>query len=257
MPIRSGIMRGCRQLRRLIFCGIVVLVSASGTAQIPADLAAGNQRKIPIPTFGELHTAYFRIVVNESGWINLADQDGILQALINCGGGRAKKKNFYGLDPSKLMRQMVRHSTRTFPPYSKFLGLRPPQREAFKKSQTKHNGWVAHLQTSCAKPIGWPEKIWRSKYGKRCRKAVRTTRLFLTGKTKTRCNGKPTTWGSHEDTIRPGGPLDRGWKEIVCDRPTPEENCKSLSRKDRLNSTRCAQNRFWTWREKESSVEQR
>jgi len=215
--------------------------------------AAAVMVEIPVPTFDDVHLAYFRIVVNESGLGCLADQDGILQAMLYQGGGRKYSRNVrgtgYGLDYVKLMRRMAAHSTRAFPSDSVFLPISVERRVALEMSQTDHNRWTSTLTLDCSEPLGWSSDTpgtWRANYFKRCSETVETTRAFLVGKLASKCGGTPTTWGSESDTVRRGGPLDLGWNEIVCDRD-PSVDCRSFEVQERLNSRVCARNRFWSW----------
>jgi len=255
-------MRWLRILFMLLcFGGAAFSVRAE---QVPARLAAAV---MPVPTFDDVHRAYMRIVVNESGFKSLADQDGILQALLWRGGGRKAGRRGYGygwgLDYRSLMKRMIAHSRRTFPPDSKFLTVTHVQRLRLEKRQTRRNRWTSTLQLDCSEPEGWPEMKrdgsrrmdpWRSHYGKRCRLVVETTRAFLQGRMETHCDGDPTTWGSVSDIYRPGGAHDNDWLEISCDRPhpkNPDYDCDKLTRQQLLNSKFCAKNHFWTWLEKE------
>jgi hypothetical protein len=241
----------------VLLSGVLVVPAQ---AKVPAWAAAG---KVPTPTFSDIHLAYMRIVVNESGFKSLADQDGILQAMLWNGGGRKAGRNRhgqgYGLDYTRLMKRMASHSKRTFPPHSKFLLKTSAERALLVKRQTRLNKWTSTLQLDCSEPEGWPKKKldgvtsmdpWGSNYGKRCRLVVETTRAFLKGKYESFCTDEPTTWGSVPDIYRPGGPRDGGWLEIHCDRPNPknpDEDCNQLTKAELRNSKTCAKNHFWTW----------
>jgi hypothetical protein len=233
--------------------------------QISARLASAV---MPFPTFAELHRAYVRIVVNESGFKSIADQDGILKALLWRGGGRKAGRRGrgkgYGLDYRRLMRRMASHSKRTFPVNSRFLVFTPAQRAALARRQTRQNKWTSTMQLDCSRPVGWPKlkrdgsrrmDPWRSHYGKRCQLVVETTRAFLQGRLASYCDGRPTTWGSVPDIYRSGGAHDNDWLEIICDRPNPDdpdEDCGTLTKAELLNSITCARNTFWSWLEKEN-----
>jgi len=252
--------------RRTIFLALLLLgLSVAGVHadSISARVAASV---MPVPTFAEVHRAYMRIVVNESGFRNLADQDGILRSMLWSGGGRRPGRSGrgtgYGLDYRALMKRMAAHSKRTFPLDSKFLLMTSAERTVLAKRQTRLNRWTSTLQLDCSEPKGWPKTKrdgsramdpWRAAYGERCELVVETTRAFLKGRMKSHCDEQPTTWGSVPDTYRPGGPLENGWLEIVCDRPNPdkpEEDCDKLAGRALLNSTTCARNHFWSWLEK-------
>lgn len=235
---------------------------------VSAFLASG---RVPTPAFDDIHLAFTRIVVNESGFNSLADQDGILRALMWRGGGRKagrdKRGQGYGLDYSKLMKRMVAHSTRTFPTNSRFLALTNSQRVLLSRRQTRQNRWTSTLRLNCSEPTGWPKtKLdgsrrmdpWRSHYGKRCQRVVRSTRAFLQGKLRSHCDAQPTTWGSILDIRRPGGALESGWDEVHCDRPNPnnpDEVCDELTKEELLNSKTCARNTFWTWATEDKEAE--
>jgi hypothetical protein len=249
-------------MRKLIVI-FTALIGLGSYFHVSADskIASEAARQVmPVPTFSDVHRAYFRIVANEAPFYSMADHDGILQALLFGGGGRHWLRGEtpgtgYGLDYSKLMKRMIAHSPRTFPANSKFLLLNKEGRERHRARQTSRNLWSSSLQLNCAEPKGWaqfmpkPVNDWQKLFGKRCRFAVRSTELFLKGFTRSHCTGKPTTWGNEKDTYRPGGPFDSGWKEIFCDRDR-REKCEQLSREARLNSKVCAKNRFWSWLKK-------
>lgn len=249
----------------LVLSGLAVARAES----VPAHLAS---RVFPTPTFADVHERFMAIAANESGFKSIADQDGILRALLHGGGGRRAGRHGrgqgYGLDYTKLMRQMARHSKRTFPANSQFLLLTTAQRTWLTKRQTRQNKWASTLKLDCSEPEGWPEKkrdgspmvSWRYGFRKRCLKLVETTRLVLQGRVRSYCDGQPTTWGSVPDIRRPGGALDQGWVEVHCDRPPDSpETCEELSRQELLNSTTCARNTFWTWmvKDKEDSSDTR
>lgn len=232
---------------------VVVLVTqpVSGEPRtIPARVAAGKVRS---PTFAEVHRQYMRIVVNESGFKSMPDQDGILRTLIRGGGGRLagrrKRGQGFGLDYTRLMRMMVRHSGRTFPVGSRYLQLLAPWKlRRIARLRTKQNAWTSTLELDCAQPSGWDESAfhtWRG-YLTRCALVAQTTLRFLRGVEQSHCEADPTTWGSHKDKVRPNGPIDRGWNQIFCDRV---DACEALSRQELLNSTQCARNTFWSWLE--------
>jgi len=247
-------------VRKLLLTIFVLLIASGAYFRVGADsqIAADDAIKtMPIPTFGEVHRAYFRIVANEAPFYSVADHDGILRALLFGGGGRRWRRIAgpgvgHGLNYTKLMKRMIAHSPRTFPAESKFLMLSPEGVERHRARQTSRNLWSSTLQLSCVEPSGWaqfapsPIKNWQRFYEKRCRFAVHSTEMFLKGLKRSKCDGKPTTWGNEKDTYRPGGPADSGWKEIFCNRDT-QKNCESLSQVERLNSKVCAKNRFWTW----------
>lgn len=212
---------------------------------------------MPIPTFHDVHNAYFRIVANEAPFQSVADHDGILQSLLFGGGGRRWLRGEapgtgFGLDYKKLMKRMIAHSPRTFPANSKFLMLDLDERKKHRARQTSRNLWSSTLQLDCSEPAGWsqfatgPIRDWRKLYFKRCKFAVRSTELFLKGFTRSRCDGRPTTWGNDKDTYRPGGPAESGWQEIHCNR-VPQATCDNLSQRLLLNSKVCAKNHFWSW----------
>jgi len=254
-------------MRWSILLAFLLLGTAAAHVHAEGISARVASAIMPVPTFADVHRAYMRIAVNESGFRSLADQDGILQALLWNGGGRKKGRNKkghgYGLDYRLFMKRMASHSTRTFPSNSKFLVMTSAERSLLKGQQTRQNRWTSTLQLDCSEPKGWPQKKldgsrrmdpWKSHYGKRCQLVVETTRAFLKGRMRSYCDNQPTTWGSKPDIYRPGGPHENGWLEIHCDRPNlenPDEDCNMLSRAELLNSTTCARNYFWSWLEKE------
>lgn len=241
---------------RWLVVTLALLVSASALAeQIPAWLASS---KVPTPTFKDVHRAYMRIVVNESGFKSRADQDGILQALLYGNGGgrkmaRTRHGQGYGLDYTKLMYRMIRHSKRTFPANSRFLPMTTAQRAWLRSKQTRQNKWTSTMKLDCSEPAGWPEKKldgtgmdpWAANFGSRCRLVVASTRSFLRGEFPSNCELWPSTWGSHRDVVRRGGPLDQGWTQVNCNAPGME--CADLTKQELRNSEHCARNTFWRW----------
>lgn len=265
-----------------LLCSCMALVpSASAEKEtIPASVAAA---RYPVPSFAELHRQFTRVVRNESGWISRADGNGILKSLLFSSGGRdlsrpTKKGVGYGIDYTRLMLRMVKHSGRTFPRKSRFLSMISPGRIAhISRLRTYNNVWVSGLQLDCSEPDGWEEErsgSWLG-YVKRCAELVEMTGDFLRGEMKNHCMGQPTTWGSESDSRRKGGPLDLGWKEIYCDWPGEflvevdgEEvtDCRSLreaawqhrgeATRALINSRHCARNRFFDWRQIEDDTKQ-
>lgn len=207
---------------------------------VPATIAMG---KIPAPTFRDVHSAYVRIVANESGFTNIADMDGILRSLS------------YGIDKlsgiglTRLMRRMAFHSKRTFPFNSPFLNMTSEERERLEKSKDRQNQWASTVKLDCSLPSGWTgdAKLWKKVYADKCKELVKVTRQFLLGELPSKCDGQPTTWGSETDSTRPGGPIKLGWKEIFCDYAN---NCKNIPIEDRYKSAVCARNRYWSWIER-------
>jgi hypothetical protein len=240
----------------LVACAVVRCEPAIANAGRPAWLSL---ERIPTPTFKDVHEQYFRIAWNEAGPKNLADQDGILQSLLFAGGGRKEGRTArgqgYGLDYKKLMLRMIAHSTRTFPADSRFLLFTDAQRTRLVARQTRRNRWTSTLKLDCSEPAGWPERkldgkpmgSFRLHYGERCQRLVETTREFLKGHIASQCDGQPTTWGAGPDITRRGGPIEEGWTEVFCHH-APSAECAELDRRERLNSSVCAQNRFWDWR---------
>lgn len=257
-------------MQKLLLTIFVSLIALGAYFRVEADsqiAVLDAAQEMPVPTFRDVHRAYFRIVANEAPFRSVADHDGILQALLFGGGGRrwawrgpsiCEGKDAgcgYGLDYAKLMKRMIAHSPRTFPANSKFLMLDLEGRKKHRDRQSPRNLWSSTLQLNCSTPAGWryfmpsPLQNWSKLYAKRCQFAVHSTELFLRGLKRSHCDGRPTTWGNEKDTYRPGGPADSGWKEIFCDR-APKETCDSLSAKALLNSEVCAKNRFWSWLKK-------
>ena len=248
-------------MQKVLLTIFVSLIALGSYFRVEADsqiAAVDAARVMPTPTFSDVHKAYFRIVANEAPFYSEADHDGILRALLFGGGGRHYRKHEpagfgYGLNYTKLMKRMIAHSPRTFPANSKFLMFDLAERKQHRARQTPRNLWSSTLQLNCSEPSGWaqfmpnPLQNWSKLYEKRCKFAVRSTELFLKGLKKSYCDGRPTTWGSENDTYRPGGPADSGWKEIFCDRVSKEQ-CDALSPAQLLNSRVCAKNRFWSWR---------
>lgn len=249
-----------KYLIALSICAALVAPAAADRQAISAKLAAA---KFPVPTFREVHERFNAICANESGFRSLPDQDGILQALLNSGGGgrkagRNKRGQGYGLDYTRLMRRMARHSMRTFPAGSKFLMLTDAQREWLRGRQTRLNRWTSTLKLDCSQPAGWPRHQldgktpmlpWRV-YEDRCKALVESTAEVLKGRVRSYCDGRPTTWGNERDVQRKGGPLDQGWAEIHCDRPPDSpEVCGELTRLELWKRSTCARNTFWTWLE--------
>jgi len=234
---------------------------------MPASVAAG---RLPVPTFRQLHNAYTRLTLNESGFKSRSDQEGIFRAILHGGGGRnhgrrARRGTGYGLDYTKLMARMARHSSRTFPRDSKFLVVLTPEKRARKnRLRTYQNDWTSTFKLDCSRPAGWKESVSKSWHGyeKRCALLVESTREVLQGKNVAHCDGPITTWGSKDDRHRQGGALDSDWHETQCDRPPqvegdpPMEECAELRAKRwtdeeanrrLLNSTNCARNYFFSW----------
>ena len=255
-------------------CLVVVAPVAAnkGTGATPAISAKLAASRLPTPSFDELHRQYMRVSLHESGWKSLADQNGILESMLFGAGGRRMGRPEgrgvgYGIIYSRLMTRMVRHSGRTFPRDSRFLdALSPGKLVRISKLRTRRNEWVSDLQLDCSEPRSWnmsTQGEWLG-YVKRCARLRETTAAFLKGELENHCDGAPTTWGSHEDTYRPGGPVSQGWDEIRCDWPfrtievEGEEiaSCEELraaslknpeAKRVLLNSTSCGRNRFWTW----------
>lgn len=254
-----------------IFAAVVVPVAAE-KGVVSARVAAA---RLPIPSFKELHRQYVRLVRNESGWKSYADKNGILRSMLHSGGGRVRRPDRrgmgYGLDYSRLMARMVRHSSRTFPRRSRFLAILSPARLAhISRLRTYNNEWISGLQLDCSQPSGWNEDrsgSWLG-YVKRCAELVRVTGDFLRGKMPNHCESQPTTWGSESDARRKNGPLAKGWKEIACDWPAEIHielegigtitSCpdlreaawehKGAAKLALNNSYECARNRFFDWR---------
>lgn len=259
-----------RRLLTLILLGLAVSSLPVLAEVVPAELASS---RYPTPTFKELHEQYAHVCANESGLLSVPDQDGILQSLLYRGGGRKagrkRKGQGYGLDYTLLMRQMLRHSKRTFPLNSRFLVATAARKEWIEKRRTRLNRWTSTIKLDCSEPEGWPESKldgtpmlpWRV-FEDRCKGFIRSTRAVLQGKVKSHCTGQPTTWGSVQDIIKKGGALEKGWAEIYCDRPpsTPVE-CDVLRyggqelRAKLWSSKTCARNTFWSWVVKDKEVE--
>lgn len=252
----------------LCLCAALVLPALADSGEVVSARLAAYE--FPVPTFAELHLAFVRICANESGFFSLPDQDGILQAMLFGGGGgrkagRNKKGMGYGLDYAKLMRRMGRHSKRTFPSDSKFLLVTDAMRVVIASKQTFLNKWTSTLELDCQRPAGWPEKArsgrpmlsWPLVVQGRCELLVRTTRQVLKGRVESYCDDQPTTWGSEADVEREGGPLDKGWTEVHCDRPpaTPESCGKMTKDEIWASTTGCARNTFWTWITKDKEAD--
>ena len=258
-------------MRSCLALSMILLVAAApvGGQSISAKLAAA---RMPTPSFVELHEQYLHVVVNESGFKSQSDQEGILDALLHGGGGRVegrrRRGTGYGLDYTRLMSRMVRHSMRTFPRNSRFLRVVDPRKLAHKWSKrTYHNEWTSTIRLDCGQPSGWDvavSKTWLG-YVKRCAALVESTRVVLQGRIETHCDGPITTWGSRDDRSRKGGALDSKWHESTCDRPPqvasdpPQEKCAELranrwrdggaANRMLLNSTNCSRNYFFSWLE--------
>jgi len=202
-----------------------------------ASVAHGRPTLVgPIP-FSAVHLAYARVVANESGMDSSPDADGILQALLY-------PRNQVGtkLDNVRLMSRMVAHSPRTFPASAPYLPI------GIKYEQSQQNLWTSTLTLDCAQPANWhlSDADWRFTYAPACRRLMLRTKQYLLGQNRTWCRGRPTTWGSEADMYRPGGPIERGWTEIVCDH-TESDTCRRFSSEERATSPSCTRNRFWTW----------
>lgn len=257
-------------MSRCLVLAALLLVATTAFAEvaIPASLAAGKV-SVPIPLFREVHEAFTRLVLNESGFKSEADQEGILKALLFGGGGRDKSRvgvgAGYGLDYAKLMTRMAQHSTRTFPPNSKFLVVVDSKVLAHKnRLRTYQTDWTSTMRLDCFQPGGWDEGRsgpWVG-YIKRCAELVESTARALRGELASHCDGPITTWGSHEDRGRGDGAIENSWRETHCDRPArvasdpPQESCDELRESRRinpeanirlLNSTNCARNFFFSW----------
>jgi len=248
----------------------LALVSVAHAEGVVSAVVAAAKLEIPTPSFEDVHEAYFRIVTNEAGPKSLADQDGILMALLSAGGGRNRERTGqgagYGLDYRKLMAAMAAYSPRTFPVGSPFLQTLTPERIARAiRQRTYQNEWTSTLGLDCRQPSLWSEEksgLWAG-YLKRCQFAVDSTRRVLMGQVQSYCTGLITTWGSFDDRHRKGGPIDEGWAELLCDRPPlvagdpPADECPRLreqsvssheANRRLLNSTNCARNYFFSWR---------
>lgn len=247
---------------------LLMATSAFAEMTIPASLAAGKV-SVPIPTFQELHEAFTRVVLNESGFKSESDQEGILKALLFGGGGRDQSRSGkgtgYGLDYARLMTRMAQHSTRTFPRDSKFLVVVDARVLAHKnRLRTYQTDWTSTLRLDCSEPTGWNQSrsnTWLG-YVERCAALVKSTERALKGGLESHCDGPITTWGSRDDLGRDDGAAENSWHETRCDRPArlasdpPKERCDEL-REQRwtnreanvklLNSTNCARNYFFSW----------
>lgn len=262
-------------MRNVLFAALAALCLCVTIAPVSAEPTISAHRaasRVPVPSFKELHRQYMRVSLHESGWKSRADQNGILESMLFGSGGRVDRAGRgvgYGLSYARMMKRMVRHSGRTFPRKSRFLVVLSPARLArLDKLRTRRNEWVSDLQLDCSEPASWDEVAqgpWIG-YVKRCAHLRETTEAFLKGEMANHCDGQPTTWGSEDDTDRPGGPISNGWKEIRCDWPFEpitiegEEiaSCVELresaqrnreAKRALLNSTSCGRNRFWTWME--------
>jgi hypothetical protein len=255
---------------------LTALIASPGLAEEKETVSAiAASAKLPLPSFRDVHAAYFRLTVHESGLTNsLPDQDGILAALLNSGGGRIERSGRgtgYGLDYRRMMSSMLANSPRTFPSDSPFLiALSPGRITQVLSAKGDANRWATTLKLNCQEPDFWNPDfgLWRVGYQKRCLAAVKSTELMLKGKIATQCTGPITAWGSYTDRHRKGGPLDQGWNEFTCDRPPvyatdpPAAECPALREqsgvdKDAyrrlLNTGNCARNFFFSWRKDDRS----
>lgn len=208
--------------------------------------------RIPRPTFEEVHTQFMRLTANESGFISVPDQDGILQSM----SIRARKPDGT-LDLPGVLLRMTKHSPRTFPPGSRFRTLISTKRLRYlDRTRNYHNKWASTLTLDCAPPSAWDEKRHRwAVVEERCKRLVETTRKLLTGEDPGQCKGNPDTWGSAADVSK-RHIRKMGWQEVKCDRRRTAVDCDALRRaaattkegRRRLaNSTECARNTYWDW----------
>lgn len=236
--------------------------------------AALASEKLPDPTFEDVHLAYTRIVLNESGWESRPDMNGILEVLLRHSGGRNPKRNYqgtgYGINYRQFMLYAARVSTKTFPatdPWAyqamvyKYGRTGETAREHHVKRQRSAAGnsyWTSELKLDCSEPKTWkevyPDIPW-SNFKKRCPELFRLTKEYLTGEHPNWCrtfDGEPATpkfWGCEQDVHRAEA---EGWEELLCD--DPDVDCSEEKRND-LNNNSCARNRWF--RPSENEITQR
>lgn len=258
----------------VILALLSVLALSASAESISAEIASGSAVARARATFRDVHERFAGLAVNESGFGNVSDQDGILRSILWAGGGRsASRPTVGGIDYDKFMEAMARHSPRIFPPGSRWLAALSPRRFArAERLRTAQNGWASTLTLDCSRPSGWPESRsmpWIA-YEGRCKALVESAEAMLRGMVPSRCTGEPTTWGSHDDVFRAGGAMENGWREIYCDHADAvdcvtlrEEAAPCMSkvakgecdgpaklarRQLATGSVGCASNRFFDWR---------
>ena len=72
-------------MKKAIFSSILLYAAAAGGQSIPASIASGNHLNA---TFDDVHHAFTRIVLNESGWYSRPDANGIMETILTNTGGR-------------------------------------------------------------------------------------------------------------------------------------------------------------------------
>jgi len=204
-------------MKRLTF--LILLISATAFGQTI------ERKTIPKLTFSDIHEAFTRIVLNESGWNSIADIGGILQVHLTNTGGRSTNyptiKNNYGLNYRRLMRFSAAVSPRTFPYKSPWI-IPLLSKEEFEKRQRSNGNtyWSSTMKLDCSEPAHWSEvykEPW-SNYTDRCKNLVKITAEFLRGerlewcRTKAGTPASPQFWGSKSDAKRPEV---KTWEEFI------------------------------------------
>ncbi len=233
-------------MKRQLFLLFIVIAATAHGQTIPADIATGRRMISPTPRFREVHEAFTRIVLNESGWNSRADIGGILEVhLSNSGGRSTSRERTYGIDLRRFIYFSARVARRTFPAISPYIF--PESRETHETWQKQYGNpyWTSTLKLNCSEPDHWsevyPKNKWRD-YKDRCKALVKLTEEYLKGEHPAWCRIKtgepaqPQFWGSDADFRR--FPEVRTWEELTCDEPNID--CT----KDRRNSS-CAKNRWF------------
>ena len=222
---------------------VIAAARASGQRLI-ADRSAATTEDF-------VHERYAVLVVNESGWRNQADINGIFQCIMN--NSLPGKTTFNIKDPSQRARfvaYMALVGNRTFPTDTPWLGLHTPaQRHHHDKRQMTGNAaWTHALKTDCSKPDVWdtvyPDSEWAG-YTTRCAATMRLTAETLDNKLSNWCrtlDGKPAVprwWGGAMDLHR----VEKNWEEIICD--APGKICTRADRESPNTPAGCAKNWYF------------
>lgn len=230
-------------MKKELFLLFIAVAGTASAQSIDARLAAA--KRVPMPTFGKVHEAFNRLVVNESGWTSQADVGGILDVhLVNAGGrDRTKRPSTYGLDVRRFIIFTSLVAARTFPADSPWIFPRPGKTHEKWQREYGNSYWTSGLKLDCSEPEHWAEtqKAKWANYVDRCKSLVKLTGEYLRGEHESWCKtadglpAMPRFWGSNQDYDR--NPEVRTWEELTCD--APNTDCK------KSKGDGCAKNRWF------------
>jgi len=224
---------------------LTLLLSICNVAQaepyaISAARASGRRLvadRNTITTIDFVHERYAALTINESGWNNQADANGIFQCIMsNVFPGNEAFQLENPKHRSRYVAYIALVGNRTFPTDSPWLGLDTQAlRDRHDQRQKTGNArWTHALKTDCSKPHVWdnvyPDSEWKG-YTTRCAKTMALTMALLRNKRPNWCRtlegtpAVPRWWGGEMDLHR----VENNWEEIICDAPG-----KTCTREDRL-----------------------